>query len=94
MKEKVKIWLNRIFSFLIGGLVILIVINASVVSNVKKQNTELQKELNKVTELLNEATVLLNDAKAFFENNRYDRDSYRISSDTFWVGVSAFGDKQ
>jgi hypothetical protein len=80
MKEKTRNWLNRIFSFVIGGLVILIVMNVSVVSNVKKQNEELQKELNKATELLNEAPVLLNDAKAFFENNYYDRAKERLDT--------------
>ena len=54
--------------------------NSSVVGNVKKQNTELQKELNKATELLNEATVLLKDAKAFFENNSYDKAKEKLDT--------------
>ena len=80
MKEHVRMWVHRIISFLIGGFVIFIVMNSSVVGNVKKQNTELQKELNKATELLNEAPVLLKDAKAFFENNSYDKAKEKLDT--------------
>ena len=92
MKEKARMWVNRLLSFLIGGFVIFLVMNASVVNNVKKQNSELQKELNKATELLNEATVLLKDAKAFFENNNYDKAKEKLGSNEAVEGKKLYAE--
>jgi hypothetical protein len=62
--EKARMWFNRIFSFIIGGLLIFLVMTLTVVSNVKKQNKELTMKLY-------EPNGLLTDAKTFFENNDY-----------------------
>ncbi len=43
--EKTRMWVNRIVSILFGGLAVFLVMTVSVVSSVKKQNEELEKEL-------------------------------------------------
>ena len=67
--EKLRIWVNRIFAFLVGVLLIFLIMNFSVVSNVNKQNEELKEELD---DCKYEANRLLNNAKAYFENKKYD----------------------
>jgi hypothetical protein len=62
--EKARIWVNRVFSFLFGALLIFAVMSLSVVSNVKKENEELKKELY-------EPGRLLTSAKGLFENKNY-----------------------
>jgi hypothetical protein len=64
--EKARIWVNRFFSLIIGGLAVFLVMNALVVNDVKKQNEELKKELF-------EASGLLDDAKAYYEDANYKR---------------------
>ncbi len=68
--EKVRIWINRIFAFLVGGLLIFLIMNFSVVSNVKNQNEELKKELE---ESQYGAKRLLDNAKAYIENKDYNK---------------------
>lgn len=68
--EKLRIWVNRIFAFSVGMLLIFLIMNFSVVSNVNKQNEELEEELD---ECKYEANRLLNNAKAYFENEEYDK---------------------
>ena len=64
--EKARMWVNRILSILLGGIAVFLVMTVSVVSSVKRQNEELEKELY-------EPTALLNDAIAYFEKDNYSR---------------------
>ena len=66
--EKLRIWVNRIFAFLVGGLLIFLIMNFAVVSSVKNQNEELEKELE---ESQYGAKRLLDNAKAYFEDKEY-----------------------
>jgi len=66
--EKLRIWVNRIFAFLVGGLLIFLIMNFAVVSSVKNQNEELKKELE---ESQYGAKRLLDNAKAYFEDKEY-----------------------
>jgi len=66
--EKARLWVNRIFAFLAGGLLIFIILQASVISTAKKRNEELTKELD-VSKY--ESGRLLSEAKAFFDKNEY-----------------------
>jgi len=61
--EKVRIWVNRCFAFIFGGLLIFLIMNFAVAE-------KLRTELN---ESKYEASRLLKDAKAYFENKNYDR---------------------
>ncbi len=62
--EKARIWVNRIFSFLLGALLIYAVMSLSVVKNVKQENEGLKKELY-------DSGRLLTDAKGFYANQNY-----------------------
>jgi hypothetical protein len=62
--EKVRMWVNRGLAFLFGVVLVFLIMNFSVVRNVKNQNAELKKELY-------EANRLLTDAKALFENKNF-----------------------
>ena len=62
--EKTRIWVNRVFSFLVGALLIYAVMSLSVVQNVKEENEKLKKELY-------DPGRLLSNAKGFFENRDY-----------------------
>ncbi|RLC29299.1 hypothetical protein DRH13_05930 [Candidatus Woesebacteria bacterium] len=66
--EKLRNWVNRIFAFLVGGLLIFLIMNFAVVSSVKNQNEELKKELE---ESQYGAKRLLDNAKAYFEDKEY-----------------------
>jgi hypothetical protein len=66
--EKTNLVLNRVISFLAGGLVVLAVMNLSVVSSVKALNKDLSKQLDIS---VNEPSRLLNDAKAQFKDQDY-----------------------
>ncbi len=68
--EKLRIAVNRIVSFLIGGLLVLVVMNMTVVSNVKGQNAQLAKALD---DSRYEPGRLLADAKAQFANREFDK---------------------
>ena len=61
---KGRIWVNRIFAFLVGALLIYAVMSLSIVKNVKAENEALQKELY-------DASRLLTNAKGFYENKNY-----------------------
>ena len=62
--ETTRVWVNRIFAFLVGAVLIFAVMSFSVVQNVKEENEELKKELY-------DASRLLTNAKGFFENENY-----------------------
>ena len=66
--EKVRIWVNRVFAFLVGGLLIFLILNLTIVSGIKNQNEELKKELE---ESQYGAKRLLDNAKAYFEDKEY-----------------------
>ena len=68
--EKLRIAVNRIMSFLIGGLLVLLVMNMTVVSTVKAQNAQLTKELD---DSKYEPGRLLADAKAQYANREFDK---------------------
>jgi len=62
--ENTRMWVNRVFAFLFGALLIFLIMNFSIVRNVKNENAELKSELY-------EANRLLTDAKALYENKNY-----------------------
>ena len=62
--EKARIWVNRVFAFLLGALAIFAVMSLSVVSNLKKENAELKTELY-------DPGRLLTSANGLFENRNY-----------------------
>jgi hypothetical protein len=59
-----RVWINRVFAFLVGAVLIYAVMSLSVVKNVKAENAELKKELY-------EPSRLLTSAKELFENTNY-----------------------
>jgi hypothetical protein len=62
--EKLRIGVNRVMSFLIGGLLVLVIMNMTVVSTIKAQNAQLTKNYN-------EAGQMLSDAKAQVASRNY-----------------------
>jgi hypothetical protein len=62
--QTTRVWVNRVFAFLVGALLIYAVMSLSVVKNVKAENEELKKELY-------DPSRLLTNAKGFFENRDY-----------------------
>ena len=62
---KLNLWINRIFALVIGGGLIFLIMNASVVKNIKMQHEQLKEDFYGVNRLLD-------NAKAFFENKDYD----------------------
>jgi len=63
-----KLWLNRLLSFGLGGLIVLIVMAAAAVAPVKSENAALTKKLD---ELQFGATRLLSEAKAYVASQSY-----------------------
>ena len=61
--ETTRVWVNRIFAFVVGGLLLFLIMNFSVAD-------KLRKELDTSRYA---ASRLLNDAKADILNKRYDR---------------------
>jgi hypothetical protein len=59
-----KIWVNRVFAFLVGAVLIYAVMSLSVVKNVKAENAELKKELY-------DPSKLLTSARGLFESRNY-----------------------
>jgi hypothetical protein len=68
--EKLRMAVNRIMSFLIGGLLVYVVMNMTVVTNIKGQAAQLTKELDNSQY---EPGRLLADAKAQFANREFDK---------------------
>ena len=68
--EKLRIGVNRIMSFLIGGPLVYAVMSMAVVSNIKEENAQLAKELD---DSKFEPGRLLADAKAQFANQEFDK---------------------
>ena len=62
--EKTRVWVNRVFAFIIGALLIYAVMSFSIVKNVKEENEVLKKELY-------DPGRLLTSAKELFENSNY-----------------------
>ena len=62
---KLNLWINRIFALVIGGGLVFLIMNASVVKNIKMQHEQLKEDFYG-------ASRLLDNAKAFFENKDYD----------------------
>ncbi len=70
LNEKLRIAVNRIMSFLIGGLLVYAVMSMAVVSNIKEENAQLAKELD---DSKFEPGRLLAGAKAQFANQEFDK---------------------
>lgn len=64
-----RIWVNRIFAFVIGGLVVLVIMFIVVVSPVRRENETLVKQLD---EEINGAARFLEEAKAYAASESYD----------------------
>lgn len=61
--EKTRVWVNRIFAFVVGGLLLFLIMNFAVAGKLRKELDESKYEAGR----------LLNDAKANIENKKYDR---------------------
>lgn len=70
MTDKNNVILNRIVSFLAGGLLVFAVMSFTVVNNVKDQNTKLTSDLDAS---MYEAGRLLADAKAQFAEGNFTK---------------------
>jgi hypothetical protein len=68
--EKTKTAVGRFIAFVIGGLLVLLVMNMTVVSGAKQQVAQLTKELD---ESKFEASRLLADARAQFASREFDK---------------------
>ena len=68
MSEKSRITINRIVSFLAGGLFVFAVMSFTVLNTAKEQNVALADQLDVS---VNEPSRLLADAKAFFEGGNF-----------------------
>ena len=66
--EKLRIAVNRVVSFLIGGLLVYAVLSLTVVTKIKDQNAQLAKELD---DSRYEAGRLLAAAKEHFSNRDF-----------------------
>jgi hypothetical protein len=75
--EKTRIAVNRVVSFLAGGLLVFAVMNLSVVSGAKALNKDLAKQLDVA---VNEPARLLNDAKAQFKDQDYTKARETLST--------------
>jgi hypothetical protein len=62
--EKLRIAVNRVLSFLIGGLLVYVVMSMTVVTNIKAKNAQLTQDYN-------EAGQMLSDAKAQIADRNY-----------------------
>lgn len=67
--EIVRMWVNRVISFLLGGLIVFIILQSTIVSVTEGQNKALKKDLD---EIKYEPGRLLDQSKTYFENNDYD----------------------
>ncbi|MBN1698436.1 MAG: hypothetical protein JW881_13055 [Spirochaetales bacterium] len=67
--EIVRMWVNRVFAFLAGGLTIFIILQFTTVSYIEGQNTKLNKELDQIKY---EPGRLFEQGKTYFENNDYN----------------------
>lgn len=76
-QEDKRILLNRVISFLVGGLLVFTLMSVTVVSNIKKQNTELAATLDTSRY---EAGRLLADAKAQLESREYAKARESLSA--------------
>ena len=63
-----RVWVNRFFSFVAGGLVVLVTMSLVAVAPVKSRNAELTTRLD---DLQNGAARLLSEAKAYLANQSY-----------------------
>jgi len=66
--EGTRVWVNRIFAFLAGALIMLAVMSVAAVKPVKSQNEALVKQLD---ELQNGAARLLGEAQIFVAEKKY-----------------------
>ncbi len=60
--ETTRVWVNRIFSFIVGGFLLFLIMNFAVADQLRKELDEIKYEAGR----------LLSDAKANIENKRYD----------------------
>lgn len=69
MNEKTKMWVDRIVGLVVGGILILLIVNVATVGPLKTQKLELQAQLD---EIHNGAVRLLDEAKASVASRNYD----------------------
>lgn len=67
--QAIRIWVNRVISFLIGGLVLFIIVQINVVGGLEDRNTKLTKELEGIKF---EPGRLLAQSNTYFEINDYN----------------------
>jgi hypothetical protein len=65
----IRVWVNRVFAFLAGGLLIFIIMQTTIVSFTQDQNIKLTKEID---EIKYAPGRLLEEGRAYFEKNDYD----------------------
>jgi hypothetical protein len=75
--EKLRVAVNRVMSFLIGGLLVFAVMSLTVVSKTKDQNVQLTKELDASRY---EAGRLLADAKAQYANKDFAKTQQTLTT--------------
>lgn len=66
--ETLRIWVNRIFAFLAGGLLLFIILQMTTVNQTTELNKQLTKELD---EIKYASGRLLDQGKMYFEKNDY-----------------------
>ena len=68
-KENTRLWINRIVSFLFGGLLLYVILQVSVVNDIVKQNEKLAIQLDNIQY---EPGRLLEESRIYLENNDYE----------------------
>lgn len=66
--EGTRVWVNRIFAFVAGGLIVLAIMSVAAVTPVKNQNAVLTTQLD---ELQNGAARLLAESRLFVADSKY-----------------------
>ena len=75
--EIIRIWVNRFFAFLAGGLLLFIIMQFTVMSVAEGQKKELKMELD---EIKYEPGRLLGEAKLYFEKNDYNNAKRKLNT--------------
>jgi len=74
--EILRIWVNRVFAFIAGGLVVFIVLQFTIGSI----NDDLSKQTKAFDDIKYEAGRLLEESKTYFENNDYNNAKRRLDT--------------
>lgn len=68
--EKVRLWVNRIMAFAVGGLAILVVMSLVVTAPVRSENADLTEQID---EIQHGAARLLDEANVFVQIGSYEK---------------------